>query len=320
MSDSQNDLSPTDSRNSPKPTLLISGASGLIGTALIGRATAEGYSVRRLVRHSPRLENEYQWDPSLSTIDRRAMDGVDVVVNLSGASLSHLPWTAGYKQKIYRSRIDSTNALVEAMHRCDTPPKSFLSASGVGYYGNRPGEKLTASTARGTGFLSDVCADWEAAAHTAPKGVRVVTLRTSVVLSRAGGVLPILERIAKLGAAGPLGAGTQYWPWISLRDHVDAQLHLMHSSIVGPVNLASPEQTSASTLVRAVAHAAHRPYWLPTPRFALVAALGDAAKELLLSDQFVEPDRLVGDGYEFHDPKLVPLVTDLYAENPGTDR
>ncbi|WGD38262.1 TIGR01777 family oxidoreductase [Lysinibacter sp. HNR] len=310
MVDAHNDAAQNDGVK-PK-TILIAGASGLIGNELTQRATAEGYHVRHLVRRDPAHPHEYHWDPSSGLIDDRALHDADVLVNLSGASLSKLPWGANYKKKIYYSRIDSTNTLVQALRRSDAPPRVFLSASAVGYYGNRPHEELTDSSAHGTGFLADVCVDWEAAAYAAPSHVRVITLRTGVVLSRTGGVLPLLRRIALLGGAGPLGSGAQYWPWISLRDHVAAQLHLVTSELSGPVDLVGTEQTQASELMRAVAHAVKRPYWLPAPRFALVALLGDAARELLLSDQRVRPQRLLDSGYTFQDPKLAPLLTELF--------
>ncbi|MFC4223220.1 TIGR01777 family oxidoreductase [Lysinibacter cavernae] len=294
-------------------TILITGASGLIGTALAARATADGHHVRRLVRRVPSAANEFRWDPSTGLIDSSALIDVDVVVNLAGAPLNRLPWTPAYKKKIRQSRLDATNTVVEAMRGMQTPPAVLLNASAVGYYGHRPGEKLVTSPARGTGFLADVCVAWEAAAQRAPEGVRVVTLRTGIVLSRTGGVLPLLERIAKVGLAGPLGSGTQHWPWISLRDHVGAQMHLMTADVSGPINIVGPEQVTAAKLITTVAHAVHRPYWLPAPRFALIALLGDAARELLLSDQNVYPRRLLDAGYEFHDARMEQLVTDLYA-------
>ncbi|TQM63156.1 TIGR01777 family oxidoreductase [Klugiella xanthotipulae] len=294
-------------------TLLISGSSGLIGRALAVRAQSEGYRVRTLVRRAAHNTSEFRWDPVAGLLDTAALRGVDAVVNLSGAPLNKLPWTGRYKKEIRQSRLDATGTLVQTMGRMDTPPATLLNASAVGYYGHRPGEKLMTSPARGTGFLADVCAEWEAAAQAAPPGVRVVTLRTGIVLSRTGGVLPLLERIARFGLAGPLGPGTQHWPWISLRDHVGAQLHLLRADVSGPVNLVGPEQVTAAQIVRAVATAVHRPYWLPAPRFALVGLLGDAARELLLSDQHVQARRLLESGYTFHDPSMTTLISGLYA-------
>ncbi|GGF02945.1 TIGR01777 family oxidoreductase [Mycetocola zhadangensis] len=278
--------------------IVIAGASGLIGQALVAELSTRGHRVVRLVRRPARTPDELTWDPTSRHLDPRALSGADAVINLSGASIGRLPWSRRYRRSILSSRIDATSTLVSAIRGAEVPPRIFLSASAAGYYGSRPGEVLTEDSARGTGFLSDVTAQWEADAMRVSDITRVVTLRSGIVLDRDGVLKPLLL-LTRLGVSGPLSSGTQYWPWVSLDDEVAAIAHLLDSAIEGPVNITGPTPASATTLMRHLAKRLKRPFWLPAPAFALRILLADAAKDLLLVDQQPRPKRLLADGFRF---------------------
>lgn len=278
--------------------MLVSGASGLIGTELIRQLEADGHTVLRLVRRAPTNETEFNWAPSAHMVDFTLMDRVDAVVNLSGAPLGHLPWTARYKRQIVQSRLQTTQALTDAMGMASTPPRVLLNAAAVGYYGDRPGERLSESSSKGTGFLADLVESWENAAQLAPERTRVVTLRSGLVLARGGAMKPLLP-LARLGLAGPLGTGGQHWPWISLHDEAAAIRHLITSELSGPVNLAGPTPITADALLQGLATQLHRPYGLPVPEALIGLALQDAGREMLLTSQKVVPTRLLDDGFTF---------------------
>lgn len=281
-------------------TVVIAGASGMIGTELTRQLTDAGHCVVRLVRRAAAGPDEQSWDPAAGLLATDALDGVDAVVNLSGASISRLPWTSAYKKEILSSRLQATSTLATAIGRSATPPAVFISGSAVGYYGDRPGERLDEESAPGSAFLAKVVVAWEGAAlRAASDSTRVVLARTGLVLG-SGGALTPLKIIAKLGGSGPLGSGRQVWPWISLHDEAAAIVHLISSSkLAGPVNLVGPRPVTATELSRDLAKLLHRPFWLPAPRFAIVAALGDAGRELLLADQDISAKRLADDGFHF---------------------
>ncbi|GAB3128297.1 TIGR01777 family oxidoreductase [Glaciibacter psychrotolerans] len=278
--------------------ILISGASGLIGTAFGAAATASGHTVARLVRRPSRSADEVTWDPATLSLDPRALDGVDAVVNFSGASLARLPWTPGYRREILLSRVQATHTLTDAMHAAAHPPQVLLNASAVGIYGSRPGELLTEGSTPGTDFLATVVAAWEQESARAPADTRVVTFRTGLVLAKRGALRPLIP-LAKLGLAGPLGRGTQQWPWISLHDEAAALVHLLSSDLSGPVNVVGPAPASANTVIRALTAALHRPFVLPVPERMLTLLLQDAARQLLLADQRVSSTLLQNDGFQF---------------------
>ena len=281
-------------------SILVAGASGFIGTPLVRAFRDAGHHVSTLVRREPRTPTEFRWAPGERPLDPAVLDGADVVVNLAGASLGKLPWTASYRRAIRSSRIDSTTTLVDAMRAASTPPRVFLSGSASGVYGDRPVDVLGDDAAVGTGFLADVCRAWEAAAERAPEGVRVVLLRTGIVVGQGGGALAPLVPLTKAGVGSRLGTGGQYWPWIALEDEVGAIVHLATADDVsGPVNLAGPEPAVAERLTRRVAEDLHRPYLFRVPAFALRAVLKDAADEMLLSNQRMEPTKLLESGYTF---------------------
>jgi uncharacterized protein (TIGR01777 family) len=294
--------------------IVIGGASGLIGTALGGSLESDGHEVVRLVRRPARGPGEAEWDPLAGSLGPAVLDGADAVVNLSGASLGKLPWTPSYQSTILWSRLSATRTLVDAMHRADQPPAAFLSGSAVGYYGDRPGETLTEESTRGSGFLADVVVAWEESALAAPESVRTVLLRNGIVVD-LDGVLKPLAPLTRFGLAGPLGTGRQYWPWIGLADEVRAITHLVTSSLSGPVNLCGPQAARADDLMFELARRMNRPYLLRAPKFALKALLGDAADGLLLSDQRVEPRKLLQDGFTFNTPTVEDALAEALARS-----
>ncbi|CAH0204829.1 TIGR01777 family protein [Plantibacter sp. VKM Ac-2885] len=294
--------------------IVIGGASGLIGTALGRSLETDGHDVVRLVRRPARGAGEAEWDPLAGVLDPAVLSGADAVVNLSGASLGKLPWTAAYRSTILWSRLSATRTLVDAMNRAEQPPAAFLSGSAVGYYGDRPGETLTEDSSRGTGFLADVVVAWEDSALAAPDAVRTVLLRNGIVVDLAG-VLKPLAPLTRFGVAGPLGSGRQFWPWIGLQDEVRAITHLLTSTLSGPVNLCGPQAARADDLMFELARRMNRPYLLRVPKFALKALLGDAADGLLLSDQRVEPRRLLDDGFTFSTPTVEQALAEALARD-----
>lgn len=278
--------------------VLIAGASGFIGTALIERLTADGHEIVRLVRHRAQGPDEASWSPASGIIDFTVMHRVDAVVNLSGASLARLPWTKGYRGEIVDSRVTATRTLADAMRKARRPPAVFLSASAVGFYGDRPGELLTEFSSAGTGFLAEVVQRWEGAAALAPDDTRTVVFRTGIVVGY-GGAMQRIGTLTRFGLSSRLGTGGQHWPWISLHDEVAGIAHLLTSRLSGPVNLAGPTPATADRVMTAMAERMHRPYTFTVPERMLGLALGRAADELLLSSQKVRPQRLIDDGFRF---------------------
>ena len=288
--------------------VLVSGASGLVGTELTRQLEAAGHTVLSLVRRPPRSRSEFRWDPASLTLDPAVLNDVDAVINLSGASIGRLPWTRSYRRQIMESRVQATRTITDAMRRADTPPTVLLNASAVGIYGNRPGEELTEESAPGFDFLATVVSAWEAEARLAPEGTRVVMLRTGLVLAKGGALKPLMP-IVRLGLGGPLGRGDQVWPWVSLHDEAAAIVHLRTSQLSGPVNLTGPTPATANDVIRAVATALRRPFFVPVPEIALTLALQDAARQLLLADQRVSSAKLVADGFRFTHHTAAEAVT-----------
>jgi uncharacterized protein (TIGR01777 family) len=280
--------------------VLVAGGSGFIGQELVRQLREDGHSVRILVRRAPRGDDEVNWAPSAHMIDSGVIESTDAIVNLSGAPLARLPWTPGYKREILQSRLSATQALTDAMNRATKRPSVLLNASAVGFYGDRPGERLTEESARGQGFLADVVEQWEKAAELAPARTRVVTLRTGLVLGKGGSLAPIMA-LTRLGLGSRLATGGDIWPWISLYDEAAAIRHLLTSELSGPVNLAGPTPATSDRITHHVAERMHRWYGLVVPQFALQLALQSAAHELLLSSQQVLPQRLLEDGFVFRD-------------------
>ncbi|UOE44742.1 TIGR01777 family oxidoreductase [Agromyces larvae] len=278
--------------------VLVAGASGFIGTALVDRLRAEGHEVTRLVRRRAESADESSWSPASGIVDFTVMDRVDAVVNLSGASLARLPWTKRWRAEILSSRIDATRTLTDAMRKARTPPAVFVSASAVGYYGDRPGERLTEHSPAGTGFLAGVVERWERAAQLAPAETRTVRVRSGIVVG-GGGAMQRIATLTAFGLGGRLGTGGQHWPRISLEDETRAIAHLLDSSLEGPVNLVGPTPATADRVITAMADRMHRPRAVNVPERLLEATLGVAADELLLASQKVRPERLLADGFAF---------------------
>lgn len=284
--------------------ILVAGASGLIGTALSGTLRGSGHDVVSLVRRPPASAAEFQWDPAAGRIDDVALKGADAVINLSGAGIGDRPWTRRRINELGTSRLDATRTLTAAMGRMDTPPQVFLSQSASGYYGNAGPAVLRENAPAGNGILARICVDWEAAAHQAPAGVRVVTARTGVVLSRSGGALGRLLPLLRVGVGGPLGNGRQYWPWITLPDVAGAFEFLLTAPLPGPVNVCAPESADVNSLIARLAGALHRPALLRVPAPVLRLVMGQLANELLLASQRMEPAALAGAGFQWQHPSL----------------
>ena len=294
--------------------ILISGSSGLIGTALIERLVANGSSVVRLVRSPDGTAiggsskgRCVAWDPTGGTIDHQGLTAhgpFDGVVNLAGAGIGDRRWNRARKASILTSRLDSTRVLVDALSHLDPLPGVLVSASAIGFYGDRGDERLTEDSRRGTGFLADVCDAWEQAA--AVTGIRVVTLRTGIVLNSEGGALAKQLPLFRLGLGGRLGPGSQYQSWITLEDEVGAVLHALgDSTLSGPVNATAPHPVTNGEMARAIGRVMRRPAVIAVPATALRLALGrEMADELVLASQLVLPTRLQGAGYEFRQPWL----------------
>lgn len=304
----------------PRPSrILISGASGLIGTALARAFTASRISVVRLVRKNrPESEQEICWAPlsSPTMVDPSRLEGFDAVIHLSGANVAHR-WTVAYKQEIVASRIQSTRTLAELLTGLKNPPPVLLCASAVGIYGNRGEEVLTEASTPGSGFLAETCIAWEAAAQAAKDaGIRVAYLRFGVVLSPVGGALAKMLPLFRLGAAGRLGSGKQWMSWISLPDAVSAVSHIIATpQLSGPVNLVAPNPVTNAEFTQILARAVHRPAIFPAPAFVLRTFLGEMADEALLASARVIPEKLSQSGFHFQHGELAATLGALLANS-----
>ena len=286
--------------------IVVTGSSGLIGSPLVRALRANGHEVRRLVRREPRAADESRWDPDRHHLDDDVLDGIEAVIHLAGVGVADKRWSERHKRAVLDSRVNGTTTIAEAVARNRDHVRILLSASAVGWYGDRGDDLLEETEPAGTGFLADVVQQWEAA--TAPAvdaGVRVVTLRNGVVLTTAGGVLGKVLPLFKLGVGGKLGSGRQWVPWIGLTDELRAiQFLLSHDEVSGPVNLSGPEPARNSDYTAAIGHALHRPTVLPVPRFALRLALDGFADEGALVSQRVIPRRLLDAGFDFTYPDI----------------
>ena len=278
--------------------IVVSGASGRIGRPLVRALRAGGHEVSTLVRRAPRGATEHRWNPDAGELDPAALEGADAVINLSGASIARIPWTLPYRRELVTSRVNATRLLAETMAGMPTPPRAFLSGSAVGFYGDRPRVRLDDDSPRGDGFVPDLVLAWEQAAALSPPATRVVTLRTSVVVEKSGGLAPV-RMLTTFGLGARFGAGRQFWPWISLDDEVRAIVHLLSSSISGPVVLAGPTPATADEVTAAFADVLRRPRLFRVPAWAFRLVLGEAGEHLLLADVHVQPVRLAADGFQW---------------------
>ena len=283
--------------------VVISGSSGLIGTALREALTEAGHRPVGLVRRTAKGADEIAWDIDAGVIDTASLEGIDAVVNLAGASIGGRRWNDDYKRKLVSSRTRGTTLLATTLASLDKPPSRLLSGSAIGYYGDRADEVLTESSPAGDGFLPDLCRQWEAATEPASEaGIATALLRTGLVMTARGGILTRMLPLFKLGLGGRLGSGRQYMAWITLADEVGAILHLLdHPEVTGPVNLTAPRPVTNSRFTEALGEAVGRPTLLPVPAFGPKLLLGPEMADALLFDSArVEPSVLETSGYPFH--------------------
>lgn len=284
--------------------VVVSGASGLVGTELTPLLQEKGHRVTRLVRRKPG-KNEVRWYPERDVVHENLLDGVDGFVNLSGDSIAEGRWTAAKKKRILDSRVQTTQLLATAMTKLDPRPKVWVSASAIGFYGDRGDQWLSETDSPGDGFLPEVCQQWEAATQPAvDAGIRVVNLRIGIVLSKKGGALSKMLLPFKMGGGGIVGNGRQFWSWVGLDDLVRIIEHcLVTESLSGPVN-AVTAACSNRDFTKALGKALRRPTLIPLPGFAARAALGEMADALLLASARVSSEKLRQSGYEYKDPDI----------------
>ena len=291
--------------------VIVTGSNGLVGRALVSSLVADGHSVTRLVRGSSNASAgqgiaDARWDPAAGQIDAAALEGHDAAVHLAGEPIAEGRWTDEKKRRILESRVQGTHLLAETLAGLASKPAVLVSASAIGFYGDRGDEVLIEESASGEGFLSEVCREWEKATRAASQaGVRVVHMRFGVILSSEGGALPKMLTPFKLGVGGRVGSGRQYMSWIDLADALGAIRHaLENESVRGPVNIVAPRAVTNEEFTGALGKALGRPTFLPVPAFAARLAFGEMADALLLAGQRVEPARLKASGYQFKYPEL----------------
>jgi len=297
--------------------ILVTGATGLIGRSLCGRLTDDGHTVIGVSRSSRKppglaVAEVLQWDPQTGPITSSALDGVDAVVNLAGEPIDSRRWSEQQKKLIRDSRIVTTRNLVETLRSIDRKPEVLVSSSAVGFYGDRGDEQLDETSTPGGGFMSEICREWEREAErVTERGIRVVEVRTGVVLSREGGALQKMLTPFKFGIGGPLGNGKQWFPWIHINDIVGIYHHAIATSALhGPVNGAAPEPVTNKEFTRELARALHRPAFLPVPEAALRVLVGEMA-DVLFGSQRVLPRVALESGYRFQYPSLTEALSDL---------
>jgi uncharacterized protein (TIGR01777 family) len=284
--------------------VVVSGASGLIGSALVPALTAAGHEVRRLVRRKPQDASEIAWDPAAGTIDAGALARVDAIVNLSGATIGRR-WTDARRREILDSRVDTTALLARTAAALDPSPSVLVCASGAGFYGDRGDEILTEASEPGIGFLADVVCAWEAAGDPAREaGIRVVNLRQGIVLAKEGGALDRMLMPFKLGLGGRVGTGKQWWTWVGLDDVTAAYSFVLGADLSGALNLSAPNPVTNDQFTKALGKALRRPTVFPLPAFASRAAFGQMGEEMLLGGQRALPARLLDAGFEFSAPTI----------------
>ena len=290
-------------------TIAITGASGLIGSALTSHLRDKGENVIKLVRREPRSKDEAFWNPVDGRVDLDALEGVDSIVHLAGAGVGDKRWSAAYKSEILNSRLYGTSTIANAAEQLKV--KSLISSSAIGWYGETGNRAVTENDRGGDDFLAHVCLEWERAADAAPS-VRTVKIRTGLVLDPTGGALGRMMPLFRFGLGGKLGSGKQWWSWITLHDQVRAIDYLIDSDLSGPVNLTAPNPATNSEFTAALARALRRPALFPVPGFALKVALGGFSTEILGSKR-VLPERLNESGFIFDFPHLAPALAKLAA-------
>lgn len=291
----------------------VTGASGLIGSALVGHLRAHGHEVKRLVRREATSPDEVRWDPQIGFVDLAGLEGVRAVVHLAGAGVGDHRWTDAYKATIRDSRVQGTHTIATALTRLDSPPDVLVSGSAIGFYGDTADRPVDESEPHGDGFLADVVAEWEAAADPArAAGIRVAHPRAGLVVSPRGGAWGRLWPIFRAGLGGRLGSGEQWWSYVSLRDEIAALTWLIENHVEGPVNVTAPNPATNADVTRAMGRLLHRPTLLPVPAAALKLVLGEFASEVLGSAR-VLPRRLPESGFAFQDPTIDEALASAWA-------
>lgn len=285
--------------------IFVTGSRGLIGRRLVSILESSGQTITRLVRHVPQNGSERSWETGGRRMDTKVLEGCDALIHLAGEPIASGRWTMYKKDMIFHSRVESTAIFADAISRMANPPKVFIVASAIGYYGDAGDEILTEKSMSGEGFLPDVCRAWEAAADPAREITRVVHIRTGMVLSRKGGALKAMLLPFKLGLGGVVGSGEQYWSWISLEDIARLFVFaLENDSIQGPVNGVSPQPLTNREFTQTLGRHLNRPTVFPLPGTVAKLALGEMAKELLLASTRVIPAVAQEKGFTFHHPDL----------------
>ncbi len=289
--------------------IAVAGASGLIGSALVRSLTSDGHEVRRLVRHAPRGADEVRWDPEKGRVDPGGLAGCDAVVNLAGAGVGDRRWSDAYKRRIHDSRVNGTAALAKAVASLDAPPRVFVNGSAMGFYGETGERIVDEGSPAGTGFLPELCVEWEAAAAPArDAGVRTVFPRTGLVVARDGGAWGKLFPLFAAGLGGRMGDGRQYWSYIALHDEVAAIRHLVdRDDLSGPFNLTAPEPLTNREITAAMGQVLRRPTLFPVPAPVLRTVLGEMAGDVLGSARVV-PKRLLESGFVFAFPGIEDAI------------
>ena len=284
--------------------IAVTGASGLIGTALVGYLKSEGHTVQRFVRRPVVAPDEIQWDPKTGYVDLEALRGVDAIIHLAGAGVGDKRWTKKYKAEILNSRLLGTTAIAHAV--AEVKPQVFISASAIGWYGESGNRGVIETDKAGDDFLAAVCREWEAAADLAGD-VRTVKLRTGLVLDPTGGALGRMLPLFRLGLGGKLGSGKQWWSWITLHDVLRAITFALENPISGPVNITAPNPVTNQEFTAALARAMHRPAVFPVPAIALKVALGGFSMEVLGSKKVI-PQALTDAGFTWDYPHLTDAL------------
>lgn len=287
--------------------IAVTGASGLIGSALCAQLKSDGHQVIKLVRRPARLSDEVSWDPQRGEINLDLLEGVDAVFHLAGAGVGDKRWSASYRSEILNSRLLGTTTIANACEQLQ--PEVFISASAIGYYGETGNRSVTEVDRGGEDFLSIVCREWESVANLAPS-VRTIKLRTGLVLDPTGGALGRMLPLFKFGLGGKLGSGKQWWSWITLHDQIRAIVFALESKIEGPINLTSPNPVTNQEFTAGLARALHRPALFPAPAIALKIALGGFSTEILGSKK-VLPQALMDAGFVFDYPHIAPALAAL---------
>jgi len=291
----------------PPQRIALTGASGLIGTALAGLLKSEGHTVQRLVRRPVVSADEVTWDPTNGTVDLAPLEGVNAIIHLAGAGVSDKRWNSKYRATILNSRLLGTTAIANAV--ATLKPEVFISASAIGWYGETGSRAVTENDRGGDDFLAAVCREWEAAADLAGD-VRTVKIRTGLVLDPTGGALGKMLPLFRFGLGGKLGSGKQWWSWITLHDQLRAIRFLLENKVEGPVNLTSPNPATNQEFTAALARALNRPALFPAPAIALKIALGGFSTEVLGSKKIL-PEKLLAAGFTFDYPHLASALTAL---------